>query len=278
MNQLLLITVLQVRALQLPGEGGGAEDGGVGLLELGEDELHLAAPQRDDILVHGLADRFLQEFTGTGEAAEQDDGLRSGEFDEVGELLAENPAGVVEHAEGERIAFLRRLVHVLGLDLVQGTEEGRLIGHVQPFAGGTGDAGGGGIGLQAAFLAAKLPHLERMNMERRRIAAAYSDGIKNDKVIIPYVLEDMLPVWHVYGIRCKERDALEKHLNKKGIGTNKHYPIPMHMQECYRDLNIPKGRLPIAEEISNTELSIPMYYGMTIKEIQYVIDAINEFR
>ena len=132
--------------------------------------------------------------------------------------------------------------------------------------------------LQAAFLAAKLPHLERMNMERRRIAAAYSDGIKNDKVIIPYVLEDMLPVWHVYGIRCKERDALEKHLNKKGIGTNKHYPIPMHMQECYRDLNIPKGRLPIAEEISNTELSIPMYYGMTIKEIQYVIDAINEFR
>lgn len=66
-------------------------------------------------------------------------------------------------------------------------------------------------------------------------------------------------------------------MNDKGIGTNKHYPIPMHMQECYRDLNIQQGALPIAEEISNTELSIPMYYGMTNEEVQYVIDAINEF-
>ena len=130
--------------------------------------------------------------------------------------------------------------------------------------------------LQAAFLAAKLPHLERMNVERRRIAAMYSEGIKNEKVILPYVPGDMVPVWHIYGIRCKDRDALEKHLNEKGIGTNKHYPIPMHMQECYKDLNIPEGVLPIAEEISATELSIPMYYGMTDDEVKYVIDSINE--
>lgn len=131
--------------------------------------------------------------------------------------------------------------------------------------------------LQAAFLAAKLPHLERMNVERRRIAQLYTDGIKNDKVITPYVPKYAVPVWHIYGIRCKDRDALEKHLNEKGIGTNKHYPIPMHMQECYRDLNILQGSLPIAEKISATELSIPMYYGMTDEEVKYVIDAINEF-
>ena len=131
--------------------------------------------------------------------------------------------------------------------------------------------------LQAAFLATKLPHLERMNAERRRIATLYTAGIENEKVITPYVPEYAVPVWHIYGIRCKERDALEKHLNDKGIGTNKHYPIPMHMQECYKDLNIPQGALPIAEEISATELSIPMYYGMTDEEVQYVIDAINEF-
>lgn len=131
--------------------------------------------------------------------------------------------------------------------------------------------------LQAAFLVAKLPHLERMNVERRRIAQMYSEGIKNPKVIIPYVHENCVPVWHIYGIRCAERDALEKRLNEKGIGTNKHYPIPMHLQECYKDLNIPKGALPIAEEISSTELSIPMYYGMTADEIQFVIDSINEF-
>ena len=131
--------------------------------------------------------------------------------------------------------------------------------------------------LQAAFLATKLPHLERMNVERRRIAQMYTEGIKNEKIITPHVPEYAVPVWHIFGIRCEERDALEKHLNDKGIGTNKHYPIPMHMQECYKDLNIPQGALPIAEEISATELSIPMYYGMTDEEVQYVIDAINEY-
>lgn len=131
--------------------------------------------------------------------------------------------------------------------------------------------------LQAAFLAAKLPHLERMNVERRRIAQMYTERIENPKVTTPYVHPDCVPVWHIYGIRCADRVALEKHLNEKGIGTNKHYPIPMHLQECYKDLNIPQGALPIAEEISATELSIPMYYGMTDKEIQYVVDAINEF-
>lgn len=131
--------------------------------------------------------------------------------------------------------------------------------------------------LQAALLAAKLPHLERMNVERRRIAKLYTEGITNPKVITPYVLEECVPVWHVYGIRCAERNALEKHLNEKGIGTNKHYPVPMHLQECYKDLNIPQGALPIAEEISSTELSIPMYYGITDEEVKYVIDAINEF-
>lgn len=131
--------------------------------------------------------------------------------------------------------------------------------------------------LQAAFLAAKLPHLEKMNVERRKIAQMYTDGIKNPKVVTPYVMPECTPVWHIYGIRCNEREALEKHLNEKGIGTNKHYPIPMHMQECYRDLEIKEGALPIAEEISRTELSIPMYYGMTDDEVQYVIDAINAF-
>ena len=130
--------------------------------------------------------------------------------------------------------------------------------------------------LQAAFLSVKLPHLDRMNEERRRIADKYTSGITNPKVSTPYVLSDCVPVWHVYGIRCKERSELESHLNEKGIVTNKHYPIPMHLQDCYKDLNIVKGSLPIAEEISCTELSLPMYYGMTDEEIQYIIDAVNE--
>lgn len=131
--------------------------------------------------------------------------------------------------------------------------------------------------VQAAFLLVKLSHLDRMNEERRRIAQMYSDGINNPRVITPVVQDSCVPVWHIYAIRCADRDGIEKYLNEKGIGTNKHYPIPMHMQECYKDLGITEGELPIAEEISSTELSLPMYYGMTDEEIQYVIDAINAF-
>lgn len=131
--------------------------------------------------------------------------------------------------------------------------------------------------LQAAFLSAKLPILEKMNVERRRVADRYMHEIKNEKVVLPYVKDDMIPVWHIFGIRCAERDALEQYLNEKGVGTNKHYPIPIHLQECYKDLGFKEGDFPIAEEISRTELSIPMYYGMTDDEISYVIDAINAF-
>ena len=132
--------------------------------------------------------------------------------------------------------------------------------------------------LQAAFLAAKLPHLDRMNAERRRIADRYLKEINNPKVFLPTVPEYTTPVWHIFGIRCSEREALEKHLNEKGIGTNKHYPIPMHLQECYKDLGFKEGDFPIAEEISKTELSLPMYYGMTEEEVSYVIEAINSFK
>ena len=105
----------------------------------------------------------------------------------------------------------------------------------------------------------------------------YLEGIKNPEVILPYVPQNLIPVWHIFGIRCRRRDELEKYLSDKGIGTNKHYPIPMHLQECYRNLEYKEGDFPIAEEISETELSIPMYYGMTDEEVQYVIDCINEF-
>ncbi len=132
--------------------------------------------------------------------------------------------------------------------------------------------------LQAAFLAAKLPHLNKVNAERRKIAQKYLDGINNPEIILPFVPEYAEPVWHIFGVRCDRRDELEKFLNDVGISTNKHYPIPMHLQGCYADLGFKKGDYPIAEEISETELSIPMYYGMTDEEVQYVIDRMNEFK
>lgn len=131
--------------------------------------------------------------------------------------------------------------------------------------------------MQAAFLSAKLPHLDRMNEERRRIAKCYLEGITNPEIILPFVPDYAVPVWHVFAVRTKKRDKLAAYLADKGISTNKHYPIPMHMQDCYKELNIPQGALPIAEEISATELSLPMFYGMTDEQTAFVIDCINKF-
>lgn len=132
--------------------------------------------------------------------------------------------------------------------------------------------------MQAAFLRAKLPMLDKWNDERNRIATRYMEEINNPLIKLPVLRDDMTHVYHVFGIRCEKRDELEKYLNAKGIGTNKHYPTPIHLQGAYSELGIKEGELPIAEHISATELSIPMYYGMTDEEISYVADAINSWK
>lgn len=133
--------------------------------------------------------------------------------------------------------------------------------------------------IQAAFLRVKLPYLDKWNKDRQKTAKKYLEGIINPLIKLPlFTSEDYEHIYHVFVIRCDRRDELEEYLNKNGIGTVKHYPIPMHEQECYKDLGIKHGELPIAEEISKTVLSIPMYYGMKDEEVNYVIDMINKFK
>ena len=131
--------------------------------------------------------------------------------------------------------------------------------------------------MQAAFLRVKLQQLQKWNDDRRKTAAEYNARIHNAKIVLPQEMAGTRHVYHIYAVFCEERDALEKYLNDLGIGTNKHYPIPIHMQECYKDLGIAEGNLPLAEDISAHILSIPMSYGMTEDEVSYVIDALNKF-
>lgn len=132
--------------------------------------------------------------------------------------------------------------------------------------------------LQAAFLRVKLAMLDKWNDDRKRIAEKYLRGIQNNSIKLPLAIsEDYDHVYHVFVIRCDKRDELEQYLKDNGIGTVKHYPIPMHMQQAYAELNMPEGSLPIAEEISRTVLSIPMYYGMTNEQVAYVIEKLNAF-
>ena len=131
--------------------------------------------------------------------------------------------------------------------------------------------------VQAAFLRVKLKNLDRWNSDRVKTAERYLKEIDNPQIKLPVVRENNTHVYHIFAIRCDRRDELEKYLAEKGIGTNKHYPIPMHLQGAYKELGFGEGDFPNAEEISSTELSIPMYYGMTDDEIGYVIDSLNKW-
>lgn len=131
--------------------------------------------------------------------------------------------------------------------------------------------------LQAAFLSVKLKYLDEVNMDRQRIANTYLNNISNPLISLPQIIDNVMPVWHIFAIRCIERDRLKTYLLDKGIAVQCHYPIPIHLQKCFKELNAKEGFFPVAERISNTELSLPIYYGMKDDDIQYVIDALNHF-
>lgn len=132
--------------------------------------------------------------------------------------------------------------------------------------------------FQAAFLSVKLQNLSKWNAERDRIAGRYIAEVKNPLLRLPLPSNDEYHnVWHIFAVLCDCRDDLEKHLAANDIGTNKHYPTPMHLQGAYKDLGIKEGELPIAEKISSCELSIPIYYGMTEEQVDHVIATLNSF-
>lgn len=131
--------------------------------------------------------------------------------------------------------------------------------------------------LQAGLLRVRLNHVEAIEEERLKIAARYSEEIKNPKLLLPKVRENCSAVWHQFVIRCEERDRLIEYLNEKGIGTIIHYPIPPHLSEAYGYLGYKEGSFPITESYAKTVLSIPMYNGMTEEEQTQVIEALNAF-
>lgn len=132
--------------------------------------------------------------------------------------------------------------------------------------------------IQAAFLSVKLKYLEIWNKERSRIADFYLKNMQNENIVKPYVAENVESVWHLFVIRTKRRNELKKYLDDKGIGTLIHYPIPMHLQRAYKDLGFRTGDFPIAEQISNEVISLPIWYGMCMEEMNYVVDSMNRWK
>ncbi|MEY8241642.1 MAG: DegT/DnrJ/EryC1/StrS family aminotransferase [Cycloclasticus sp.] len=129
--------------------------------------------------------------------------------------------------------------------------------------------------LQAAILAVKLEHINDEIIKRRSVAERYLAEIDNANVLLPELNISGQHVWHLFVIRCNQRDLLMKHLEDKGVQTLIHYPTPPHKQIAYSDLN--DLYLPVTEETHDTVLSIPISPVMTKQQVDKVIDAINGF-
>ncbi|MCL1967753.1 MAG: DegT/DnrJ/EryC1/StrS family aminotransferase [Fibromonadales bacterium] len=128
--------------------------------------------------------------------------------------------------------------------------------------------------IQATALCVKLPKLNRDNKKRCEIAMRYITEIKNPDIILPQ--KEGNNVWHLFVIRCKNRDALQKHLSENGIETIIHYPIPPHLQKAYKGSNLLHNKLPITETLANEVLSLPIHQAMTEEEIWAIIKNVSK--
>lgn len=129
--------------------------------------------------------------------------------------------------------------------------------------------------IQAAILDVKLRHLDEDVAKRKQVAKFYIDNITNHKIITPIVKDWDEHVFHLFPIRCEQRNDLQKYLSENGIQTVIHYPIPPHKQECYKEWN--DLSFPITEKIHNEELSLPMSPCLTEEQIREVVRVVNEF-
>jgi dTDP-4-amino-4,6-dideoxygalactose transaminase len=131
--------------------------------------------------------------------------------------------------------------------------------------------------IQAAILDVKLKYLDEDTKHRQVIANYYYDNIKNSLIKLPKRINDENNVYHIFPVFCERRDELEAYLNENDVQTTIHYPIPPHLQECY------KGKweglsFPIAELIHKQELSIPISSVLPIRDAKKVVEIINNFK
>jgi dTDP-4-amino-4,6-dideoxygalactose transaminase len=130
--------------------------------------------------------------------------------------------------------------------------------------------------VQAAVLSAKLQRLAADNARRRAIAARYLEGLDGAAVRLPAVAEGAEPVWHLFVVRQRRRDALAEELARQGIETLIHYPVAPHRSGAYRDLPVDHEQVRVAERLADEVLSLPMGPHLTDAQVDEVVAATRE--
>ena len=129
--------------------------------------------------------------------------------------------------------------------------------------------------LQAAALRVKLVHLDAWTARRRAIAAIYDAGLSKTGLGLPHVPSWADPAWHLYVVRCHDRAMVQTQLQEARIGSLIHYPIAPHLQQAYADLKYAVGAFPIARQLSDQVLSLPMSPHMTPEQAQEVVACLS---
>ena len=130
--------------------------------------------------------------------------------------------------------------------------------------------------IQAAMLRVKLPHLDRDNAHRARIAEQYLMGLKDTPIVLPQVSVGNVPVWHLFVVRHTERAALQTKLQERGIGTLIHYPTAVHMQQAYHQTALAYPPAPLSETLAAQVLSLPMGPTLSLDQAQQVTVALMD--
>lgn len=129
--------------------------------------------------------------------------------------------------------------------------------------------------IQGAILRVKLRRLEKWNEARRQHAKVYDQLLANSEVLMPAIMPSNSHVWHIYAIRSKQRDNLQRALQDQGIQTGIHYPIPVHLQKAHGDLGYRLGDFPCSEEVAREVLSLPMFAELETQALQSVAEGIK---
>lgn len=131
--------------------------------------------------------------------------------------------------------------------------------------------------IQAAVVRAKLPFLESWNKKRALNAAVYNEAFADLPLKTPVTPKGHTHIFHLYTLRSKKRDALAKVLGENGVGSGVYYPLPLHLQPCFKELGYRKGDMPVAEELAGEVLSLPMYAELSDEHINFVIESVRNF-
>lgn len=133
--------------------------------------------------------------------------------------------------------------------------------------------------IQAGILQIKLGHLTKWNEQRRQVAERYNQmlGETTPALVLPYEPSGSRAVYHLYAVRTTERDRLQEHLTRAGVGSGIHYPVPVHLQKPYLAMGFKEGDFPVSEKAAAEVLSLPMYPGLTMEQQSRVVEALRAF-